>query len=72
MIAKKMIEMEMLSEAKSDEIAFKEVELTKQEARVNNGISQLKIDEVHVRRYLDRLRQDEEKARQYMKEWLDK
>ena len=51
--------MEMLSEAKSDEIAFKEVELTKQEARISNSVSQLKIDQVHVRRYLERLRQDE-------------
>lgn len=58
-----MIEMEMLSEAKSDEIAFKEVELTKQEARIGNSVSQIKIDEVHVRRYLERLRQDEDKAR---------
>ena len=58
-----MIEMEMLSEAKSDEIAFKEVELTKQEARISNSVSQLKIDKVHVRRYLERLRQDEQKAR---------
>lgn len=55
--------MEMLSEAKSDEIAFKEVELTKQEARIGNSVSQIKIDEVHVRRYLERLRQDEDKAR---------
>lgn len=43
-IAKKMIEMEMLSQAKSDEIAFKEVELNKQEQRINNAISTSKID----------------------------
>lgn len=71
-IAKKMIEMEMLSQAKSDEIAFKEVELNKQEQRINNAISTSKIDQVHVRRYLERLKQDEQRARQFMKEWLDK
>ena len=47
-----MIETEMLSEAKSDELAFKEIELHKQEARINDALTHLKIDQVHVRRYV--------------------
>ena len=62
-IAKKMIEMEMLSESKSDEIAYKEIELHKQEARINNALASLKIDQVHVKRYLERLVDEEKKAK---------
>ena len=62
----------MLSESKSDEIAYKEIELHKQEARINNAMASNKIDQVHVKRYLERLVDEEKKAQLIMKEWVDK
>lgn len=41
-----MIETEMLTEAKSDELSYKEIELNKQEKRLNDQMSNLKIDEI--------------------------
>ena len=41
-----MIETEMLTEAKSDELAYKEIELNKQEKRLNDELSNIKIDKV--------------------------
>ena len=45
-IAKRMIETEMLTEAKSDELSYKEIELHKQLKHLNDKISNLKIDKV--------------------------
>lgn len=36
----------MLTEAKSDELAYKEIELNKQEKRLNDELSNIKIDKV--------------------------
>lgn len=70
-LAKKMIETEMLAESKSDELAFKEIELHKHEARINDALTHLKIDQVHVRRYVQKLNDEEKKAKQIMKEWME-
>jgi hypothetical protein len=70
-IAKKMIETEMLTEAKSDELSYKEIELHKQEKRLNDQLSNIKIDKVQVSHYMDRIRDDERVAREKVKDYVD-
>ena len=71
-VAKKEIELELLQDAKADELEFKENDLRKQGEHIKAAQKKLKKDHTHLQQYLSHVQKEEHKAKQVAKEWVDR
>lgn len=71
-VAKKEIELELLEEAKADELEFKEDDLRQKDEHIKDAQGKLKKDRTHLRQYLSHVQKEEHKAKQVAKEWVER
>merc|ERR1712127_1155585 len=71
-VAKKEIELELLEEAKADELEFKDDDLRQKDEHIKDAQGKLKKDRTHLKQYLSHVEKEEHKAKQVAKEWVER